>query len=122
MSQNKQDVDVAETTASRRLPPEERKKRQEDVLWFKVLDRFGLPTLFSTVLLAFLLTVGQRMMQQNDDERKANRLLLDSFVASLNTNSKLLEKMVVTLEKQSMELHELGDRQLAVERKLGISK
>lgn len=121
MAEESQPVDV-ETTASRKLQPEKRKQRQEDALWFKVLDRFGLPTLFSTVLLAFLLTVGQRMMQQNDDERKANRLLLDNFVASLNTNSKLLERMVAAIDKQSAELHELGDRQLAVERKLGISR
>lgn len=121
MAEESPHVDVVENTASRRLQSEGRKKRQEDVLWFKVLDRFGLPTLFSTVLLAFLLTVGQRMMQQNDDERKANRLLLDSFVASLNTNSKLLERMVASLDKQAAEIHELGDRQLAIERKLGIS-
>lgn len=101
---------------------EKRIKRQEDVLWFKILDRFGLPTLFAIVLLAFVLRIGDKLLSQMDAERKANNIVLNGFVTAVNQNTQVLQRVSDTLTVQGAAIHDLSDRQIAIEKKLGISR
>ena len=94
---------------------EKRVKRQEDVLWFKILDRFGLPTFFATILLFAVLRIGDKMVTQMAVERKDNQVILAGFVDALNESTKTLKDVQSTLVSQGIAIENIN-------KKLGISK
>lgn len=101
---------------------ERRIKRQEDVLWFKVLDRFGLPTLFALILLIGILNIGNKLVSQMATERKDYHEILSGFIAALGEATKTLKDVQQTLAVQGKVINNISDRQDAIEHKLGISK
>jgi len=94
---------------------EKRIKRQEDVLWFKLLDRFGLPTFFAVILLFAVLRIGDKLVTQMGAERKDNQVILAGFVDALNESTKTLKDVQATLANQGIAIENIN-------RKLGISK
>lgn len=90
-------------------------KRQEDVLWFKLLDRFGLPTFFAVILLFAVLRIGDKLVTQMAIERKDNQVILSGFVEALNESTKTLKDVQTTLAGQSVAIDNIN-------KKLGISR
>ena len=101
---------------------EKRIKRQEDVLWFKVLDRFGLPTLFALILLIGILNIGNKLVTQMATERKDYHEVLTGFIAALGETTQTLKDVQKTLAIQGKVINNISDRQNAIEHKLGISR
>ena len=108
------------STGSNRM--EKRVKRQEDVLWFKVLDRFGLPTLFALILLVGILNIGNKLVNQMAVERKDYHEILSGFIEALGETTKTLKDVQKTLAAQGGVINDISNRQVAIERKLGISR
>lgn len=109
-------TDVAVNTEGRtEHQVEKRIKRQEDVLWFKLLDRFGLPTFFAVILLFAVLRIGDKMVTQMAVERKDNQVILAGFVEALNESTKTLKDVQTTLATQGKAIEDIN-------KKLGISR
>lgn len=60
--------------------------RREDALWFRVLDRFGLPTLLTVLLLAYVL-------RQGEAERAERRELLLSLRGAIEQQTATLRDL-----------------------------
>lgn len=60
--------------------------RREDALWFRILDRFGLPTLMAVMLLAYVL-------RQGEAERTERRELLLSLRSAIEQQTSTLRDL-----------------------------
>lgn len=109
------DVGASMTNPPMEQSQTKRFKRQEDVLWFKLLDRFGLPTFFAVILLFAVLRIGDKLVTQMAVERKDNQVILSGFVEALNESTKTLKDVQTTLAGQSVAIDNIN-------KKLGISR
>lgn len=109
------DVGVSMTNTPMEQSQTKRFKRQEDVLWFKLLDRFGLPTFFAVILLFAVLRIGDKLVTQMAVERKDNQVILTGFVEALNESTKTLKDVQTTLAGQGIAIDNIN-------KKLGISR
>lgn len=87
-------------TKEYQLTNEPRKKRQEDVLWFKILDRFGLPTLFALIMLIYMMRIGEQQLQMMNREREANREVLSAIAQSMHETSVNLQRLSDKLDRR----------------------
>jgi hypothetical protein len=60
--------------------------RREDALWYRVLDRFGLPTLMAVLLLGYVL-------RQGEAERSERRELLAGIRTAIETQTITLREL-----------------------------
>lgn len=66
---------------------ETEKRRTVDALWFKLLDRFGLPTLFAVALLGYVL-------RQGEADRKERAELLGRLATAIDAQTVALREVM----------------------------
>ncbi len=74
--------------------PARARERQEPPLWFRVLDRFGLPTMFAVALLLFVL-------RNSEADRAERRELLSGIKTSIDRQTLALQELAAREEEHA---------------------
>ena len=69
-------------------------RRSSDSTWFRILDRFGLPTLLAIVLLGYVLRNGEA-------DREERRQLLSGIKAAIEEQTKVLSRLAIAEEEHA---------------------
>jgi hypothetical protein len=82
-------------------------RRSEDVWWFRLLDRYGLPTLFSVVLLWFVLDMMKTQLNQISLEREQMRIVLSDVSKAIKENTLAVTSLSERVARQGDDIDEL---------------
>lgn len=77
------------------------RRRATDSTWFRVLERFGLPTLFALLLLGYVL-------RQGDAEARERRELLTAIRDAVTNQTIVIRELALNQARHADEVRELA--------------